>query len=65
MNSGRVYYRNGWGIHGGNTSIDIFNKTSSTKEEFVTGDINNSFGLYIIGNYLYYIDGNAITKKNL
>ena len=38
---------------------------ASSTRDFVTGDINNSFGLYIIGNYLYYIDGNAISKKNL
>jgi hypothetical protein len=67
MNSKWIFYRNGWGILGGDTTIDAFDKTSSTNEaeEFATGDINDSFGFYIIGNHLYYIDGNAITKKPL
>lgn len=65
MNSEQVFYRYGWGMYSGNTTIDTFNKKSSANKEFATGDINNSFGLYIIGNQLYYIDGNAIAKKPL
>jgi hypothetical protein len=65
MNSEWLFYIDGWGKFGGNLTIDAFNKTSSENEEFTTGDINDSFGLYIIDNQLYYMDGNALTKKTL
>ncbi|MDR1339414.1 MAG: DUF5050 domain-containing protein [Prevotellaceae bacterium] len=67
MNSKWLFYRNGWGVISGNTTIEAFNKTNSAKEveEFADGDISDSFGLYIIGNQLYYMDGSAMTKKPL
>ena len=65
MDSEWVYYRDGWGKSGGDSKIYAFNKKTSANEAFAAGDIDSSFGFYIIGNQLYYLNGAAIAKKPL
>lgn len=64
MDSKCVYYRYGWGVYGDN-KICAYNKETLENIEFISGDINDSFGLYIIGDHIYYINGRALTKERI
>ena len=63
MDSDWVYYQ--YGRVTGDNTIYAFNKATSESVILATGDINDSFGFYIIGRQLYYLNGSAMTKNLL